>query len=70
MTKVVRVINADKAPGSILVEVYQQSPGGESFKLEEVLLEEPADLAHFTIWEGKYLVVKEVLPKSKEEQEI
>jgi hypothetical protein len=57
MTKNVRVENADTSQYVVVVEVWDASAPQKC--VETRILTNPADLGTFSIWKGRYLVIKE-----------
>lgn len=60
MTKQVRIENADTSNHKLGVEVWVTGTNGMPDYMEKLIpLNNPTDMATVTIWEGKYLVIKE-----------
>lgn len=60
MTKHVRIENADTSNHKLGVEVWVTGAEGMPDYMEKLIpLNNPTDMATVTIWEGKYLVIKE-----------
>lgn len=60
MTKKVRIENADTAKYQVQVEVWAKGQDGtEDIREQVVTLLNPTDLQDFTLWQGRYLIVRE-----------
>ena len=59
MTKEVRVENADTSDHKILVEIWKSHDGVDT-KIDTRLLNHPTDMTELMIWDGRYLIVREV----------
>lgn len=59
MTKKVRIENADISDHQLVVEVREYTAGGELLVSTEEL-RYPTQLAEFTIWGDRFLVVREL----------
>lgn len=60
MTKRVRIENADSSDHKLVVQTWEKSGGdAPDVLVEEQPLNNPTDLLEATIWQERYLVVKE-----------
>lgn len=60
MTKSVRIENADTSDHDVVVEVWLESADGSDVMERSVQLPNSTPPAEFTIYKGKYLIVREV----------
>jgi hypothetical protein len=63
MTKAIRVENADTSDHKVMVQVWEKGPdGGHAKMISEHPLNYPTSMIEKTIWQGHFLVIKEVTP--------
>lgn len=62
MTKLIRIENADTSDHKIVVEIYEKSQNGDPVDVlvKTITLNTPTQLIQEHIWQGRYLLVKEV----------
>lgn len=59
MTKTVRIENADGSDHQVVVEVWEARADGAHVLVDTKPLNYPTAMLSETIWQGKYLIVKE-----------
>lgn len=60
MTKSIRIENADNSDHKVIVQIWDIVGNGEPDVLyDEISLDYPTQMSELTIWDSRYLVVKE-----------
>ena len=65
MTKQIRIENADNSNHQVDVEVWEEREGLGSVLVKKTYLDHPTTLATETIYDGRYIVIREVKREPK-----